>query len=612
MVFLLAGNPNCGKTTLFNTLTGLDERVSNYPGVTVSLKSGRYKKDKSVSFTDIPGIYTLSSISGDEVVATKALFNLNADGVIVVVDGTKLERSLYLVAEVLRLGKPVTVAINFYDDLLKNGIKIDYRALSTALGVPVVNISAKTGHNVDLLIKTALNNNKKPNLVIDKNIPDFIKRVANGCLNYKKTRAEVLSTKLDKILLSKFGYVIFILSILTMFFVADRVGGFFANYLNRFFDYSINSIRQIINTRLNVYIFADFITDGVIRGTFSVISFLPNVVIIFFFLSLFEYTGYASRIAFLTDNVLSKVGLSGKSTLPFFIGMGCSVTGVLSTKIIETSTKRNRTILLVPFMPCSAKLVVINFFATFLTPYPYVVTVSIYLLSILIICIFGYVFKKTGVYGVEDFGFLMELPTYRVPNLKEIGKVLIKKSKTFLFKAGSVIATTNVIIWLLSSFDFTLNYVGSLDGGMLMTLGKILSVLFKPLGFTGWQPSVALITGLFAREGVVSTLSNVNLTNCFLNDFSVYGFLTFVSFYPPCLSAIFTVKQELGKNHKFVFVVVFWLFFAYLIVLLINLTGILYYINKILFFAEIALFFLFFIGFCIKMFYGKKIKNAIN
>ncbi len=474
MNFLLTGNPNSGKTTLFNSLTGLDERVSNYSGVTVSLKSGKYKNDKTISFTDIPGVYSLSAISNDEVEAKKAILGLNTDGIIVVVDGTKLERSLHLVVELLSLNKPVTVAINFYDDLLKNGIKIDYKALSLALGVPVVNISGKTYYNVDLLIKTTLRNDKLPSPIKDKNIADFIKRVVDGCVNYKKTKAEVLSTKLDKILLGKFGFAIFILLILTMFFVADKVGGFISNYLDVLFGLSIDAIKKLLATKLNLHIFADFIADGVLRGAFSVIGFLPNVVIIFFFLSLFEYTGYASRIAFLTDNVMSKVGLSGKSTLPFFIGMGCTVTSALSTKIIETSTKRNRTLLLVPFMPCSAKLVVINFFATYLTPYPYLVTVSIYILSVLLICVFGYIFKKTGVYGVENFGFLMELPTYRAPDFKEIFKVLIKKSKTFLVKAGSIIAITNVAIWLLSSFDFTFTYVGSMDGGILMLLGKIL------------------------------------------------------------------------------------------------------------------------------------------
>jgi ferrous iron transport protein B len=231
------------------------------------------------------------------------------------------------------------------------------------------------------------------------------------------------------------------------------------------------------------------------------------------------------------------------------------------------------------------------------------------MLSVLLICAFGYIFKKTGVYGVENFGFLMELPTYRAPDFKEIFKVLIKKSKTFLVKAGSIIAITNVAIWLLSSFDFTFTYVGSMDGGILMVLGKILSIIFKPLGFIGWQSSVALITGLFAREGVVATLSNVDLSSCFLNEFSVYGFLTFVSFYPPCLSTIFTIKQELGKNHRFILVLVFWSFCAYLIALLINLTGVLYHINKIFFFIEIALFFLFFTGFCIKILCVKNSKK---
>jgi ferrous iron transport protein B len=271
MNFLLTGNPNSGKTTLFNSLTGLDERVSNYSGVTVSLKSGKYKNDKTVSFTDIPGVYSLSAISSDEVEAKKAILGLKTDGIIVVVDGTKLERSLHLVVELLSLNKPVTVAINFYDDLLKNGIKIDCKALSLALGVPVVNISGKTYHNVDLLIKTALHNDKLPSPIKDKNIADFIKRVVDGCVNYKKTKAEVLSAKLDKILLGKFGFAIFILLILTMFFVADKVGGFISKYLDVLFGLSIDAIKKLLATKLNLHIFADFIADG----KFQAISALP-------------------------------------------------------------------------------------------------------------------------------------------------------------------------------------------------------------------------------------------------------------------------------------------------------------------------------------------------
>ena len=606
MKFLLAGNPNCGKTTLFNALTGLNERVGNYSGVTVSLKEGVYKKDKSITFTDIPGAYSTATLSVDETVAITALKTIKCDGIIVVVDGTKLERSLYFVCELLRLKKPITVAVNFYDELVKNGINVDFDALSKALGVPVIGISAKRNINLDKLIKLVVKNVAPPKADNSIFTLEYIKKVVDGCVNYKKTKAETITEKLDKVLLSKAGYLILALALFITFYVSDKVGGFISGYLDKLFDLAINSVSTLIAKKYGLYVLSDFITDGVLKGAFSVIGFLPNVLVVFIFLSFFEYTGYTARIAFLMEKLLSSVGLSGKSIMPFIISCGCTVTGVMATKIIEDSSKRNRTALLTAFMPCSAKLVVINYLATIISPYPYIITVSIYLLSILLICVLGSIFSKTGVYGSGDFGFLMELPTFRTPTVKDVFRVLSEKVKSFLIKAGSIIAITNIIIWVLSSFSFKFNYVGSLSGGMLKEISRYILFIFKPLGFLGWEAVASLFSGIFAREGIVSALSGVNLDRYFLNDFSAYGFLAFVSFYPPCLSAIISVKNLIGKKYKLIFPIIVWFITAYFVALIINFLGLLFYKNILIFFVVLGLFFLCFLAFCIKIAYGKK------
>ncbi len=569
MNYLLAGNPNSGKTTLFNRLTKTHAKVGNYAGVSVEVKSGKYFADKKITIFDLPGAYSLTAISLDEKVAVSKLKEGGAKGIIAVLDGTRLARSLPFARELLSLGLPVTFAVNFCDELSKSGIVLDTKKLSKILGCPVVEISAKKGLGVQKLMLTVLSNTTIPVSTKPLNI------VVDDLFLSKKeqTVSEKFTVVADKVLLGKYTAVFCLAIILFLtFYISTTVGGFFGEKLSALFAKITIVVRSYL-TKLSVSkIATSLLVDGVLSSVMEVLSFLPQVVITFFFLSLYEFTGYASRIAFLTDGFLSKVGMSGKATFSLLSSLGCGVNGVLATRIIDDKSQRSRTILLTPLLPCGAKIAVMLWVAQRYFSNPALVSVFAVLTTFSIVFLSGFILKRFGVYGEDNGDFVMELPTYRAPSLASIFAVLKEKVMNFIKKAGTVIVLVSILIWFLSSFSFSLEY--GEKNSIIFTLGSLFGIFLKPLGFLGEDFGVALLCGVFAREGIIPALALS--TGEFANGFSAFGFIVFINLYTPCFSALSTMKKEFSSKKDFRLAVFLQFLIAYSTALFINFIGILY------------------------------------
>ena len=634
MIFALAGNQNCGKTTLFNALTGSNQHVGNFPGVTVDRKSGEIRGVKNASVVDLPGIYSLRPYTQEEIVSRDFILNEKPDGIINIVDATNIERNLYLTLQLLELRTPMVLALNMMDEVNANGGSIDVRKMSKALGIPVVPISAARDEGVSELIDQAvqtvragtlpqvtdfcgadspvhrclhavvhliadhadrlhiparfcaakliegdealaerlgLDQNEKELLEhcvvqmeteggLDRNAAladmryQFIEGVVrDSVVKCHESREHQRSLAADRILTGRYTAlpVFFGVMLLVFYLTFDVIGAAFSTLL----DLGIDAVTGLADRALTAYginpVAHSLAIDGIFAGVGGVLSFLPIIVTLFFFLSILEDTGYMARVAFVMDKLLRKIGLSGRSIVPMLIGFGCSVPAIMATRTVSSDRDRKMTILLTPYMSCSAKIAIYAFFTDALFPkYKALVMLGLYLLGILVGILAALIMKSTAFRG-KPVPFVMELPNYRLPSLKNVGLLLWEKASDFLRRAFTVIFLASIVIWFLQTFDTRLNVVTDNSGSLLALVGRLLAPLFAPLGFGDWRCVTALISGFIAKESVVSTLQvllgGAALTSLFTAR-SAVSFLVFTLLYTPCVAAIATIRRELGSR----------------------------------------------------------------
>ena len=641
MIFALAGNQNCGKTTLFNALTGSNQHVGNFPGVTVDQKSGEVREHKECTVVDLPGIYSLRTYTQEEIVTRDYILNQKPDGIINIVDATNIERNLYLTLQLLELRVPMVLALNMMDEVRANGGTIDVQKLSDDLGIPVVPITAAKGEGVSELMDRAVETAKNrvlpkvydfcaanspvhrcvhavvhlledhaerlglpprfcatkliegdrdmaDRLVLDQNEREllehcivqmetengldrnasladmrytFIEQVtADAVVKCHESKEHKRSVAWDRVLTGKYTAlpVFFGVMLLIFWLTFEVIGQGLSDLLALGIDYVTAGVDGALTAYGINPVVHSLIIDGIFAGVGSVLSFLPIIVTLFFFLSILEDTGYMARVAFVMDKLLRKIGLSGRSIVPLLIGFGCSVPAIMATRTVSSDRDRKMTILLTPYMSCSAKIPIYGFFtAAFFTDHKALVMISLYVLGIVVGILAALVMKGTAFRG-KPVPFVMELPNYRMPSAKSVGLLLWEKAKDFLQRAFTVIFLATVVIWFLQSFDTRLNVVTDSADSLLALIGQWLAVLFRPLGFGDWRCATALISGFIAKESVVSTLQvllgNAAITSLFTTR-SAISFLVFTLLYTPCIAAVATIRRELGARIKTVGVV---------------------------------------------------------
>ena len=567
----LVGNPNSGKTTLFNLLTGSNQKVGNWPGVTVERKTGTYKGDSSVAIADTPGIYSLTPFTPEENVARDYLTDGKPDVIINVVDSTNLERNLYLTTQLLELGIPTVVALNMQDEARAKGIVIDNAALEQTFNCKFVGISAAKNIGVDELINVCLNQchlkNASPaqgkSVTNKKRTPEQRYELISQAVKKAQTvdaktantrRALTVTEKIDKIVLNKWlAFPIFAAVMTLVFYLSvGSVGSFLSGLINDMFTPALQSIVAGWLAKTNLPWLSSLIVDGIIGGVMSVVGFLPQIMLLFGCISVLEASGYMSRIAFITDRLLNKIGLGGRSFVSMILGCGCSVPAIMATRTIKNSNERNATVTLTPFMPCSAKLAVISFFTSYILGGNALFAISFYLLSILAVILGGLLLKIISRKKSDMNVFIMELPTYRLPTLNNVWKQMRDRGKAFLIKAGTVIFVASVLLWLLTNFNFRFQMVAT-NNSMLASIGKLIAPIFIPLGFNdggyGWQFSVATLTGIAAKETVVTTL-NILLpqgVSGAISGLGAYSFVVYNLLTVPCVATISASFGEIGK-----------------------------------------------------------------
>ncbi len=641
MIFALAGNQNCGKTTLFNALTGSNQHVGNFPGVTVDQKSGEVREHKECTVVDLPGIYSLRTYTQEEIVTRDYILNQKPDGIINIVDATNIERNLYLTLQLLELRVPMVLALNMMDEVRANGGTIDVQKLSDDLGIPVVPITAAKGEGVSELMDRAVETAKNrvlpkvydfcaanspvhrcvhavvhliedhaerlglpprfcatkliegdrdmaDRLVLDQNEREllehcivqmetengldrnasladmrytFIEQVtADAVVKCHESKEHKRSVAWDRVLTGKYTAlpVFFGVMLLIFWLTFEVIGQGLSDLLALGIDYVTAGVDGALTAYGINPVVHSLIIDGIFAGVGSVLSFLPIIVTLFFFLSILEDTGYMARVAFVMDKLLRKIGLSGRSIVPLLIGFGCSVPAIMATRTVSSDRDRKMTILLTPYMSCSAKIPIYGFFtAAFFTDHKALMMISLYVLGIVVGILAALVMKGTAFRG-KPVPFVMELPNYRMPSAKSVGLLLWEKAKDFLQRAFTVIFLATVVIWFLQSFDTRLNVVTDSADSLLALIGQWLAVLFRPLGFGDWRCATALISGFIAKESVVSTLQvllgNAAITSLFTTR-SAISFLVFTLLYTPCIAAVATIRRELGSRIKTVGVV---------------------------------------------------------
>ena len=648
MIFALVGNQNCGKTTLFNALTGSNQHVGNFPGVTVDQKMGEIKDGKSGSVVDLPGIYSLRPYTQEEIVTRDFILNEKPDGIINIIDATNIERNLYLTLQLLELRVPMVLALNMMDEVHANGGTIDVRELSRCLGIPVVPISAAKGEGVSELLDQAVHTARGKTLpkVYDFCAPDspvhrcihavvhmiqdhadkagiparfaatkliegdegilrqlqldqnekellehcivqmenergldrnaaladmrysFIDSVVEICVvKCHESKEHRRSVRMDKILTGKYTAlpVFFGVMFLIFYLTFNLIG----QNLSDFLSLGIDKLTILVDKGLTAYginpVVHSLIVDGIFAGVGSVLSFLPIIVTLFFFLSILEDTGYMARVAFVMDRLLRKIGLSGRSFVPMLIGFGCTVPAIMATRTVSSDRDRKMTILLTPYMSCSAKIPIYAVFsAAFFPKYAAVVMIGLYVTGILLGILLALVLKNTAFRG-QPVPFVMELPNYRMPSARSVGLLLWEKARDFLERAFTVIFLATIIIWFLQTFDAKLNVVTDSADSLLAMVGQFISGIFKPLGFDDWRVATALISGFTAKEAVVSTLGVLLGTNVaalgsvlgsLFTPLSALSFLVFTLLYTPCVAAVAAIRRELRSFWKMLGVVI--------------------------------------------------------
>lgn len=648
MIFALVGNQNCGKTTLFNQLTGSNQHVGNFPGVTVDSKEGVMRGAKGCSVVDLPGIYSLRPYTAEEIVTRDFILNQKPDGIINIVDATNIERNLYLTLQLLEMQIPMVLALNMMDEVRGNGGTIDVQKMSDELGIPVVPIAAAKNEGIEELVDSAvrvartrtlpkrvdfcddgpvhrcihavshliedhaqaagmarrfaatkliegdediisrllLNQNElemvEHSIVemedegkLDRNAAiasmryDYIERLCSKTVvKCRESREHLRSVRIDRVLTNKYAALpIFVGIMLLIFWLTfDVIGAGLQDLLAL----GISRLSAVVDHGLTSYgmnpVVHSLMIDGIFAGVGSVVSFLPIIVVMFFFLSILEDTGYMARVAFVMDKLLRKIGLSGRSFVPMLIGFGCTVPAVMATRTLPSARDRRLTILLTPFMSCSAKIPIYAVFTAAFFPQHAVLTMALLYFGGMVVGVLISLLLNHTVFRGNPVPFVMELPNYRLPTLKSVAMLLWDKARDFLQRAFTVIFVATLAIWFLESFDLHLNFVTDSSRSLLASVGRILAPVFRPLGFEDWRVTTALITGFTAKEAVVSTLGiltgagtehlSAALSGLF-TPLSAVSFLTFTLLYTPCVAAIAAIGRELGGRLRGAVVAVF-------------------------------------------------------
>ena len=660
LTFGLAGNQNCGKTTLFNQLTGSNQHVGNFPGVTVDRKDGPIRNQDHTLVTDLPGIYSMSPYTSEEIVSREFFLNDRPRGIINIVDATNIERNLYLTLQLIELDIPMVLALNMMDEVRENGGTIDINLLEDTLGIPVVPISAAKNEGIDELVEHAVHvarYRERPGrmdfcdaegpdggamhrcihsimhliedhahkykiptrfaasklvegdklveeaLHLDQNEREMIEHIisqmetesgmdrqaalANMRFTFihkvcdatvvrpHESKEHIRSQKMDRILTGKYTAIPVFAAIMILIFYLTF--GLIGKWLSDLLDLGIDAFTGWVDSLLTLAhvneVVHSLVIDGIFTGVGSVLGFLPTIVTLFFFLSLLEDSGYMARVAFVMDKLLRKIGLSGRSFVPMIIGFGCSVPAIMATRTLPSERDRKMTVLLTPFMSCSAKMQIYAFFAAAFFPGKSALVMTIlYFTGVVVGIGFAWILDHTAFRG-EPVPFVMELPNYRFPSAKSVGRLIWDKAKDFLTRAFTIIFLATIIIWFLQSFDTHLNIVTDSKDSILALVGSLLAPLFVPLGFGNWKISTALITGFMAKESVVSTLTILSAVNI-LTPFTAAVFLVFTLLYTPCVAAIASVKRELGGKWA-VGVAITQCVIAWLVAFLVRIVGLL-------------------------------------
>ena len=642
MIFALAGNQNCGKTTLFNALTGSNQHVGNFPGVTVDQKIGEIRGQKNCSVVDLPGIYSLRPYTQEEIVTRDFIINQKPDGIINIVDATNIERNLYLTLQLLELRVPTVLALNMMDEVTVNGGSIDVVMMSKLLGIPVVPISASKGEGISELVDQAVHTARSKTvpkvydfcgsssavhrcihavvhliqdhadklgvparfctakliegdseledaLALDQNERELLehcilqmeaesgldrnaaladmrysfieKLVSASVVKCHESREHLRSIKIDRILTGRYTAIPVFLAVMSLvFFLTFNVIG---SWLSDILGTGIDWLTGVVDHGLTVYginpVVHSLVIDGIFAGVGSVLSFLPVIVVLFFFLSILEDTGYMARVAFVMDKPLRKLGLSGRSFVPMLIGFGCSVPAIMATRTVSSDRDRKMTIMLTPYMSCSAKIPIYAVFAAAFFPrHSGTAMVCLYIMGMAVGIIVALILKNTAFRG-NPVPFVMELPNYRMPSAKSVGLLLWEKARDFLQRAFTIIFMAAILIWFLQTFDTRLNVVTDSADSLLALIGRFIEPVFKPVGFGDWRMVTALISGFTAKEAVVSTLAVLLNTSVaqlgsalagVFNAASAVSFLTFTLLYTPCIAAVAAIRRELNSGIK--------------------------------------------------------------
>ena len=663
LTFALAGNQNCGKTTLFNQLTGSNQHVGNFPGVTVDQKSGSIRGHENTKITDLPGIYSMSPYTDEEIVSREFILREQPTGIINIVDAANIERNLYLTLQLIELDRPMVLALNMMDELTGNGGSVDINAMESLLGIPIVPISAAKGEGIEELVAHALHvahYQEKPGrmdfcdaeshrgavhrclhgimhliedhakearipvrfaatkivegdsrvieaLMLDQNEMEMIEHII--CQMEKErgldrsaaiadmrfafigklvdrtfhkaheSRQHERSRRIDKVLTGKYTAIPAFIAIMSLVFYLtfNVIGAGLQDLLAA----GIGLLQDQVDAAMTAAgvneAMHSLVIDGIFQGVGTVLSFLPIIVTLFFFLSLLEDTGYMARIAFVMDKWLRRIGLSGRSIVPLLIGFGCSVPAIMSTRTLPSERDRRMTILLTPFMSCSAKLPIYGFFiAAFFGDYGALPMIILYFGAMLVGILVAYLGKNT-IFKGEAVPFVMELPNYRMPGRRNVMQLLWEKSKDFLERAFSVIFIATIVIWFLQTFNFRLDMVTDSSESMLADVAGVIAPIFAPLGFGDWRISTALISGFMAKESVVSTLGvlfGTSSISSVLTPLSAASLLAFCLLYTPCVAAITSVKRELGTTWA-IWVVIFQCVVAWIVAFIVHTIGLL-------------------------------------
>lgn len=577
----LLGNPNVGKTTLFNELTGSKQYVGNWPGVTVDKKEGFFEDIKIV---DLPGIYAMDTFSNEEKVSKAFLKEGNVDVILNIVDASNLERNLYLTTQLKEFDIPIVLAVNMVDVLEAKGIHINYKKLEEMFNVTIVPISAARKQGLDEL-KDTLKNHKfdklhdveKFKFNSEKQAYDFIDGVLDKCLKKQKENEE-LSEKVDKVLLNPFlAYPIFaLMMILTFKITFSWVGQPLSDLLDEFLSDSFMPWVSEILSDSSPW-FQSLIVDGIISGVGGILVLLPVILSLFICITILEDSGYMARVAFLMDKLMRKMGLSGKAFIPMMVGFGCSVPAIMTARTLESEKDRKLTALLIPLMSCNARLPVYTVFAAvFFKSHQGLIVGSLYLLGIVMAFLIGMLFKNT-IFKKDEEPFIIELPEYKVPQVKSVITQTLDRAKGFLKKAGTIIFAMSVVIWFLSNFNLT-GMVEEVNDSILASIGNFIAPIFMPLGFGNWQSAVSLLSGLLAKESVLASMEVIfngdlnGVLPTYFTTMSSYAFLVFILLYTPCISVIGTMKKEYGTKMT-VFSVAYQLILAWVVAFLVYNIG---------------------------------------